>query len=125
MIPAWRARDTPMMSTNENRLNSSPPAGHQNVPSVSTPSTSRARPRIGGSSTSLPHSAELVQDGDFAGIDAFDAIAHRRFDQANVANQPRDAVGLERGCVIGAPHRTIERDVPLDAASPEGRGRHR
>ncbi len=38
--PAWRARDKPMTSSNEKLFDSSPELLHENVPSVSTPSTS-------------------------------------------------------------------------------------
>src|SRR5580692_7497509 len=111
--PALQARETPMMSTNENRLNSSPAGPHQTVPSVRTPSTSSANPRILGSCTSLPHSAELVHDGHFARVNAFDAVAHSGFHQAAVSHEPRDPIGLERGRMVRAPHRAIEGDVPL------------
>ena len=50
---------------------------------------------------------------------ALDPVAHRSFDQADVADQAFDAVGLQRGGLVGAPHGAVQSDVPFDDAGPE------
>src|SRR5580700_11433998 len=125
MIPARRARETPIMSANEKRFHSSPSGPHQSPPSLRTPSTSSANPRIDSklvpvlASLLMPldhcsHAAQFLDDWELALVNALHAVPFRLLPESNVANQARDAIRFQGGCVVGAPHRTIHGDMALD-----------
>src|SRR5579864_3998410 len=109
-MPALRASDSPIMSANENRFHSWLSGPHQNVPSVSTPSTSSAMALIG---TRCSHAAQLVNDRLLPLEHPLHSIAHGLFDQPDITNQSRDAVRLKRRSVVRSPHRAVHCDVPL------------
>src|SRR5579864_238967 len=125
--PARRASETPMMSAKQKRFHSSPPGPQKSPPSLSTPSTSMATALIVSKRTpaefsgAMPldrgaNAAEFLDDWELPLIDALNSVAFCLLPQSDVAHQSRDAVRLQRGRVIGAPHGTIHCDVPLDAA---------
>src|SRR5215471_17841123 len=62
------------------------------------------------------HAAQLAAARQLAGVDALDAVAERALDVADVLDQPHEAADLDRGGLIGAPHRAVEREVALDEA---------
>src|SRR6266568_8454736 len=82
------------------------------APSVNTPSTSRTTALIRSSSSvdtpKLPHDRDLGRNQPLHGL------AHRRFNEADVTDEPGNAVRFERGGLVGPPHGAVERDVPLD-----------
>src|SRR5579872_3096996 len=116
-----------MMSEKQKRFHSSPPGPDQMAPSLSTPSTSIATARIVCRPTLADccgtmrldrgaHATELLDNRDLALIDTLDPVSSRLFPESDIAHQPRNAVGLKGSGMIGAPHRAIHRDMPLDRA---------
>src|ERR1039457_907092 len=109
-MPRRRSREMPMMSAKEKLLDSSPADDQLNVPSVRTPSTSKAmackstsccdskgsRGMVSFRSDGGPDATKLLDDGHFALVHALDAVAHRKLAQADVAHHASDAVGLKR-----------------------------
>src|SRR5580698_4991578 len=120
----------PITSAKPKRFHSSPFGPHQKDPSVRTPSTSSATTSIAraaadsasSAANTAVHAPQLLHDRHFALLHALDPVAERGFDQADVAHQTHDAVRLERGGLVAAPHGAIERDVALDHAGAEGDG---
>jgi len=51
-----------------------------------------------------------------------DAIAQGRFDNPDVADQPDQALRLDRRRLVGTPGGSVQRDVPLDEAGPQSDG---
>src|SRR5689334_10293677 len=69
-----------------------------------------------------PDTPQLLHDRYFAVVDAFDTVATRGFDRMNIAYETAKSLRLDRSCLIAAPHRAIESDMPFDHA---GAKRHR
>src|SRR5262245_51645170 len=57
---------------------------------------------------------QFLHDGALALVDGFHTVAHGRFDVPNVLYETFEPARLDRGGLIGAPHGSIERDVPFD-----------
>src|SRR5208283_2084058 len=101
--PCLMAMEMPMTSRKENRLNSSPFGPQIKLPSVSTPSTSKATALTGNTERSSS-SSELPSYRNFRVPQALDAVAHGHFDQSDVSDKFANSVDLERGGLIRAPH---------------------
>src|SRR5208282_331876 len=70
------------------------------------------------------HASQLLDDRLLALQHSLDAVTLRSFNQADVSNQARDSIRFERRGVVRTPHGAIKRDVPLDDAGAEHRGRY-
>src|SRR5579875_3938910 len=136
-MPRRRSREMPMISAKLNRLVSSTvPVDQSRVPSVRTPSTSKAmacrlcRPSVscvgvnGIRLDSSADAAQLLHHRDLFLVDALYAIAHGLLAKPDITNEAADAVGLEGGSLVGAPHGAVHRDVALHAAGAEHSGGH-
>src|SRR5262245_19751527 len=71
------------------------------------------------------HPAQLGPRWNLAVIHALDAVAERSLDGANVPHQPHEPLWLYRCGMITAPHRAIEREMPLDDAGAQDDGGER
>src|ERR1039458_3412349 len=132
-MPRRRSREMPMMSAKEKFLDSSPADDQLNVPSVRTPSTSKAmackvtsccdskgsRGMVSFRSDGGPDATKFLDDSHFALVHALDSVAHRKLAQADVAHHAADAVGLQRRCLVAAPHGAVHGDVSLHRARAE------
>ena len=58
-------------------------------------------------------------------VDLLDAVAERGLDGADVADQALQALRLDGGGLVGAPHGAVEGDVALDEGGAEGDGGER
>ncbi len=61
--------------------------------------------------------------GTLGGNQFLTGLAHRGLDEADVADEPGNAVGLETGGLVGPHMARSERDVPLDHLRAERHGR--
>src|SRR5690242_7671786 len=113
LSPDLRASDSPMMSVNEKRFHSSPFGPHQNPPSVRTPSTSRAIALMPVISDAGSHAAQLLDDRRLPLENSLHAVAHGFFRRPDITHKLRDAVRLERSCLVRAPHGPVQRDMPF------------
>src|ERR1035437_723319 len=122
--PALRASETPMISAKEKRFHSAPSGPHQTPPSVRTPSTSSAMAFTAGISARHSDAPQLLDNRLLALHHALYAVAQRLLDNAHVANDFGNAVGLEGRGLVGPPHGAVERDVAFDAAGAQAYGSH-
>ena len=63
--------------------------------------------------------------GQLALVDLLDAVAEGGLDDADVADQAVQALRLDGGGLVGAPHGAVEGDVALDEGGAEGDGGQR
>ena len=73
------------------------------------------------SATTPGDAAQLLHGRQLARVDLLDAVAERRLDDADVADQAlAGRSGSTRGRLVGAPHGAVEGDVALDDDGAEG-----
>ena len=87
------------------------------------PRPARCRPVV--PSAGPWHPAQLLHRAELAVVDLLHAVAEGRLDGADVADQALQALRLDRGGLVGAPHGAVEGDVPLDEGGAEGDGGQR
>src|SRR3990172_4091434 len=68
---------------------------------------------------------EFAQRGDLAVVDALDAVPQRQLGDPDVLHQPLETPRLDRGRLVAAPQRAVERDMALDQAGAPGDGHGR
>src|SRR3954452_17783390 len=64
--------------------------------------------------------AQPGERGQLAGEDPLDPVAQGLLEDADVADQGLEALGLQRGGLVRAPHRPVQGDVPLDRDRAQG-----
>ncbi len=64
--------------------------------------------------------AQLLHRAELGLVDLLHAVAEGGLDGADVADQTLQALRLDGGCLVGAPHGAVEGDVALDEAGAEG-----
>src|SRR5664280_1758920 len=76
------------------------------------------------SATDCINPAQFLHDRYLPLDNAFDAVAHGSFDQANIAYQMGETLWLDRSRLIRSPHGTIERDMAFHYTSTQRHTRY-